>query len=164
MFRRAWLILATLGIACTQPKPDDPLAPRGSGDAASDAADGTGLGGERCPAVCPAATPVCSTGACRAVKRIAPGHTHACALIDDGTVRCWGANDDGRLGDGTKDRRATPGPGLVGVADVVQLATGTDHSCAVTENGSVWCWGSNDHGQLGVPEANPRLPVRVQGL
>ena len=89
----------------------------------------------------------------------------ACARIVDGTVKCWGINSLGQLGDGTTTSRATPEvvPNLL---DVVDVAAGADDTCAVVKNGSVYCWGDNRFGQMGnggfgQPSLTPSL---VMGL
>ena len=73
-------------------------------------------------------------------------------VLADRTVRCWGANSNGQVGDGsTINRRvATAVPNLAGVA---QIALGGNASCARLTDGSVRCWGSNAAGQLGVGDA-----------
>ncbi len=85
----------------------------------------------------------------RDVKEIAVGDEHVCALRHDGSVRCWGSNDFGQLGDGTNKARATPvaPAGLSG--KVIQIAAGGYHTCALLDDGSARCWGENDEGQLG---------------
>jgi alpha-tubulin suppressor-like RCC1 family protein len=97
---------------------------------------------------------------------------HACVLLADGTVRCWGANNWGQLGDGTAEERTDPVQviglgGLTGDASVVGITVGEDHSCAWLSEGTAWCWGCNDDGQLGTwttgDEPVP-LPVQVIGL
>jgi alpha-tubulin suppressor-like RCC1 family protein len=95
------------------------------------------------------------------------GHNlHACALLADGTVSCWGGNHCGELGDGTTVERATPAtvPGLRGV---VSLFAGGTHTCALLQDGSVSCWGGNQSGQLGNGNsdglAHP-TPATVAGL
>jgi alpha-tubulin suppressor-like RCC1 family protein len=128
----------------------------GTSDAGSDATT--------CPSQCPLSAPVCSTGACRRITQIAPGSGYTCALLEDGTVRCWGINDLWQLGDGSQILRSKPGPPVVGVTGVKHLGAGHDHTCAVTEDGSVWCWGNNNQAQLGVARDNPGFPVRVQGF
>jgi len=72
-----------------------------------------------------------------------------CALLSNGTVKCWGDNSFGQLGDGTTTARLAPVlvNGLGGVPRAI--ATGGDHSCAVLANGTVQCWGNNASGQLG---------------
>jgi alpha-tubulin suppressor-like RCC1 family protein len=86
----------------------------------------------------------------RDVAEIQLGALHACARGRDGSVRCWGRNSDGQLGDGTTRPRPRPTrvAGL-GLHRAVQLALGTSHSCALLDDTTVRCWGSNEGGQLG---------------
>jgi alpha-tubulin suppressor-like RCC1 family protein/subtilisin family serine protease len=79
---------------------------------------------------------------------------HTCALLDNGTVRCWGRNDDGQLGyahtQAIGDDETAETAGAVDVGDGVrQIAVGVAHSCALLEGGRVRCWGRNRYGQLG---------------
>jgi len=74
---------------------------------------------------------------------------HTCALLDDGSVSCWGSNSNGQLGDGTVINRNTPTQTLPLGQSAVAIAAGTDHTCAVLDDGSVSCWGSNSYGELG---------------
>ena len=94
-------------------------------------------------------TPVTVSGITTAVQIMA-GNNHACARLTDGTMRCWGYNGDGALGDGTIDRRSSPVAvvGLTGV-DLLARSVLASHTCARRTDGSVWCWGSNGFGQLG---------------
>ena len=81
---------------------------------------------------------------------LALGETHSCALMDNGTVKCWGRNIHGQLGDGTKTKR--PIPKRINIDEentVTQLALGYWHTCALLDNGKVKCWGYNLHGQIG---------------
>ena len=80
---------------------------------------------------------------------IASSGNHNCALMSAGGVKCWGLNDHGQLGDGTKTTSATPVDvvGLHGPA--AAIATGPFHTCAVLRSGGIDCWGSNGAGQLG---------------
>ncbi|MDF2692570.1 MAG: repeat domain protein [Labilithrix sp.] len=112
------------------------------------------------------------------------GGRHLCGLLRDGTVRCWGRDTmaeadssadggvtpiDGALGRGkavTALEGATPAP-VVGLTDVTQISVGPNlGTCARTSNGSVYCWGRNEFGQLGRPanEESLPLPTRVEGL
>jgi alpha-tubulin suppressor-like RCC1 family protein len=95
---------------------------------------------------------------------------HKCALKNDGTVWCWGSNDDGELGDGTTTDRYTPTrvPAISGAIAVVatRWAGNAGFSCAILGNGTQYCWGGNDYGQLGLGfTSTPRLtPVQVSGM
>ena len=82
---------------------------------------------------------------------IAPGGAHTCAIRANGTLWCWGDNGAGQLGTGNhadQDRPrqvTTPAPG--GWASV---RAGGGHACAIRTNGTLWCWGYNDNGELGI--------------
>jgi alpha-tubulin suppressor-like RCC1 family protein len=79
---------------------------------------------------------------------IAAGWGHACALLHDGSVRCWGVGDEGQLGDGERRDRAQAST----VADLTlgrRLTAGWNHACAIRADGSAMCWGRNADGQLG---------------
>ncbi|HEU4405382.1 MAG TPA: hypothetical protein VFS43_08850 [Polyangiaceae bacterium] len=90
-----------------------------------------------------------------AVAAISAGGNHACALLEGGAVRCWGANGSGQLGYRTKNDVGddelpdSVGPVDLGGVKATQLALGSNHTCALLEDGKVRCWGSNDKGQLG---------------
>ncbi len=82
---------------------------------------------------------------------LASGDGFSCAVRKSGEVACWGRNDNGQLGDASKDAsRATPGP-ISNVDDAVAIAAGSAQACAVRRTGAVVCWGVNDKGQLGRP-------------
>jgi len=74
---------------------------------------------------------------------------HGCALIDGGTVRCWGANQYGQLGDGTTEDSGAASAPVIGIEGATSLSAGIDFSCAVLGVGSVRCWGFNLSGQVG---------------
>jgi alpha-tubulin suppressor-like RCC1 family protein len=97
-------------------------------------------------------TPVTVKGISDAVA-ITSGYQHTCALLGDGTARCWGDNANGQLGDGTHGEsydRPTPTPVTVfGLSGAVAINAGTSHTCAVLGNGTARCWGSNWDGQVG---------------
>jgi alpha-tubulin suppressor-like RCC1 family protein len=101
------------------------------------------------------------------------GTLFACALRDDGSVRCWGENTDGQLGNGTRSRRACDGAAcfsasatpVVGLDRVVRVSAGGDAACALRADGTAWCWGNNANGQLGDGTRTRRkAPVQVRGL
>ncbi|MEZ4405128.1 MAG: MopE-related protein [Polyangiales bacterium] len=81
------------------------------------------------------------------VRAIEGGYNHTCALMGDGTVRCWGQNSYGQLGDGTMDTRTSPVQ-VQGLRGVEQIAVGFYHGCARAAGG-LSCWGYNTYGQVG---------------
>lgn len=99
---------------------------------------------------------------CDGMTEVAMGLGRACGLRRDGTVLCWGRNDDGALG--PEFRVSTP-RALPGLANVQHLYAGNDHFCALRTDGGVVCWGRNADGQLGDGSVAYRaLPVAVVGL
>lgn len=76
------------------------------------------------------------------------GH-YSCAVLDDGTVHCWGYNADGQLGDGSTTNSPLPVQASGLSTTAVSVAAGVQHTCAVLRDGSVQCWGYNAFGQLG---------------
>jgi alpha-tubulin suppressor-like RCC1 family protein len=99
-------------------------------------------------------------------RQIVAGAGHACVRMFDGTVKCWGSDAQGELGDG-----ATVGPVGVpvtvsGLSGVTNLAIARDgsHTCAVLNDNSVRCWGANSSGQIGNGTLiNQNAPVVVSG-
>jgi alpha-tubulin suppressor-like RCC1 family protein len=98
-------------------------------------------------------------GTGRTAVDVSAGDMHSCALLDNDTIKCWGANDYGELGLGNTDTRGTSltqmgdnlpavdlGPGALPVA----VVSGEEHVCALLADGAVKCWGHNDFGQLGI--------------
>lgn len=102
--------------------------------------------------------PAVDFGAAGAVRAVAAGEFHGCAVVGEGQVRCWGANDRGQLGLGDTEERHAPGPAvdLGEGARAVELTAGDAHTCARLEDGRVKCWGKNDRGQLGLGEGGDR--------
>ncbi len=96
-------------------------------------------------------------------RTISAGWEHVLAVYPDGTLRVWGANHDGQLGDGNPGighERLTPYTVLRGVRDA--MACGFT-SFAILDDGSLWGWGQNDHGQLGDGTTVSRSrPVRIR--
>ena len=96
------------------------------------------------------------------VSQVVAGGSHACALVE-GEAWCWGSGASYRLGNGTTASSGAP----VKVAGawtgkVARLSSQTDSTCALTDAGEVWCWGSNSGGQLGQGNTNPYTsPVKV---
>ncbi len=98
---------------------------------------------------------------------LASGHRHSCARQRSGRVWCWGDNASAQLGPGAgrDPKRGTPVE-VAGLATVVQLAGGSEHSCARQRSGRVVCWGSNAAGQLGQNRTVTRRPepTPVRGM
>jgi alpha-tubulin suppressor-like RCC1 family protein/fibronectin type 3 domain-containing protein len=110
-------------------------------------------------------TPVTVTGL-SAVTAIAlgPAANHACALVSDGTVQCWGSNALGQLGNGNTTDSNTPVT-VTGLTGATAIAAGSLHTCALLSDGTAKCWGNNGNGQLGNgTTANSNIPHAVSSL
>jgi alpha-tubulin suppressor-like RCC1 family protein len=92
-------------------------------------------------------TPVAVSGL-SSVAQIATGQSHSCALLVDGTVKCWGANASGQLGNGLSTNSSTP-VAFSGGSSVSAISAGTANSCLLLLAGTVKCAGANASGQLG---------------
>lgn len=85
---------------------------------------------------------------------VSAGYRHTCAVVTGGDVMCWGLGDYGRLGYGNEDSvgryqlPASVGAIVLG-ATAVKVGAGAEHSCALTDTGTVRCWGRSQYGQLG---------------
>jgi alpha-tubulin suppressor-like RCC1 family protein len=96
-----------------------------------------------------------------AVISVAGGAEHTCAVLDDGTARCWGQNLFSQLGSNAA--------GLIkvvpGIASALAIAVGSNHNCALIADGIVKCWGRNRFGQLGDGTlTESATPVTVAGI
>ena len=108
-------------------------------------------------------TPV-AVSSLSSVVALTSGNNHNCALLQNGTARCWGNNTHGQLGDGTLTASNVPVT-VSALSGVSSLDAGSSHTCAVMGNGNVRCWGRNIFGQLGDGTTAPRsTSVRVTGL
>jgi hypothetical protein len=110
------------------------------------------------------ASPIGVAGVSDAVK-LAAGEGQACAVHATGAVTCWGANEEGELGLGTRTTTELPHPTLRGLPDVRDMCIGSSHACALTGDGHVHCWGVNAAGQVGDGTRERRAnPTRVRGI
>ncbi|MEX2236408.1 MAG: RCC1 repeat-containing protein [Dehalococcoidia bacterium] len=105
------------------------------------------------------------------VVGIAAGNSHSLALLADGTLRAWGLDGSGQLGDGgTNTNQPTPvavnGFAIASDPDVVAIAGGGNHSLALLANGTLRAWGFDANGQLGdgVGDSSSGTPVAVSGF
>lgn len=100
------------------------------------------------------------------VKRLSGGYSHSLLLKDDGTVWAVEGNEHGQLGNGKQSTEITVEPIQVeGLQDIIGVAAGDDHSLALRKDGTVWAWGGNENGQLGIAGTSNQLkPVQVKGL
>ncbi|MCB9373107.1 MAG: carboxypeptidase regulatory-like domain-containing protein [Microthrixaceae bacterium] len=104
-------------------------------------------------------------GAGRTATAVTAGAEHTCALLDNSTIKCWGQNADGQLGQGdTTDRGDNanemgdnlPAVSLGSGRTATAVAAGANHTCALLDNGTVKCWGRNGNGQLGLGDTTQR--------
>ncbi|CAM9224014.1 unnamed protein product [Ascophyllum nodosum] len=97
--------------------------------------------------------------------QVTTGCEHTCVLLDDDSVKCFGYNNYGQLGQGTTDNIGDDademGDNLIAVplggASVIAISAGCDFSCAVLDDGDVMCWGRNTYGQLGTGDSEDLL-------
>ena len=82
------------------------------------------------------------------VIMIKTGNNHSMALLSDGTIKCWGLNDRGQLGDGTTTNSSSPVT-VSGINNAIAIAAGDKHSIALLSDGTIKSWGSNEFNQLG---------------
>jgi alpha-tubulin suppressor-like RCC1 family protein len=112
--------------------------------------------------------PVAVTGLTDAVEVTVGGNgftvdltSHACARRASGSVVCWGANNYGQLGDGTRATRSIPAA-VTGLTDAIEVSAGGSHVCARRASNNVVCWGGGGSGQLGIgPGSSALTPTTV---
>jgi alpha-tubulin suppressor-like RCC1 family protein len=96
------------------------------------------------------------------IARLAAGESQACAILADGTARCWGNNSDGELGIGRTSDSERPAPVKLN-GRATELCMASMHACAHTDDGKVYCWGDNRGGQLGDGTEEARtVPTEVK--
>ncbi|ABK52733.1 BNR repeat domain protein [Acidothermus cellulolyticus 11B] len=96
---------------------------------------------------------------------VTAGLYHACGIQTDGSLWCWGANGSGQLGLGSNSPSSYLTPTRVGTATTwTSVAAGYLSTCATKSDGTLWCWGDNTHGQLGIGNTLPQYsPTQVSG-
>ncbi len=127
--------------------------------------DGENMNGTTCqtlgfgpgPLTCTDSCTIDSSG-CSSATDVSAGYFHSCAVDNLGTGKCWGSNSSGQLGDNTTTNRHVPVAVVMPTGRTfVQIVAGLGHSCALADNGRVWCWGGNGIGQLGNNTTNQSL-------
>ena len=71
-----------------------------------------------------------------------------CALLQTGTIKCWGNNTSGQLGNGTETNSSVPVE-VLGITDATAIVASGEYTCALLQTGTIECWGDNRSGQLG---------------
>jgi alpha-tubulin suppressor-like RCC1 family protein len=103
----------------------------------------------------------------RGATAIAGNHLHWCAVLR-GEVWCWGDNYSGQLGDGTVSGRIEPVRAPIRAKTpftAVRVGVGRDSTCALDDQGRVWCWGSDSYSELGQGRPlSSEQPLRVAGI
>jgi len=107
-------------------------------------------------------------GSGRTAKAVSLGDSHTCAILDDDTLKCWGHGGLGRLGYGDKTQREAPeatavvnlGSGRTAKA----VSAGYAHTCAILDDDTLKCWGSNYNGRVGVGSSDQLIwdPTEVK--
>ena len=111
-----------------------------------------GLGTDTLDKLVPTAVPGLSD-----VTSVSAGEYHSCALLKDGTIKCWGYNRNGQIGVGSSENSISTPTAVSGITTATSLGVGMSHTCAVLLSGGVLCWGKNDNGQLGDGTTTNRL-------
>jgi len=107
-------------------------------------------------------TPVAVAGGLLFSRVSAGPSSYTCGITTTNRAYCWGANQDGQLGDGTTTARATP-TAVAGGHSFRQVSAGLLHACAVTLTDLAFCWGNNELGRLGTTGFIHLTPARVVG-
>jgi alpha-tubulin suppressor-like RCC1 family protein len=110
-------------------------------------------------------TPVAVKGITNAVAVSAVGDFHTCALLSTGSIKCWGYNEDGELGNGTMTEDTTTPVQVSGIGNAAGVEAGSFFTCAWRVSAIVNCWGENQFGELGNgTTVNSSTPVPVSGI
>ena len=94
---------------------------------------------------------------------ITAGKYHTCALKRDGSIYCWGNNYNGQLGSNTEGINSSVPVRVTDITDAIAITTNSNRSCALHEDGTISCWGSNSDGQLGDGYIRG-TPEKVKGI
>jgi alpha-tubulin suppressor-like RCC1 family protein len=93
---------------------------------------------------------------------VSAGRSHVCAIAADSLLWCWGDNSSGQVGNQDVVSAETPTQVVVSGRTWAMVAAGTAHTCAVAVDGTLWCWGENTSGQLGIGTSeSQKVPTQV---
>lgn len=96
------------------------------------------------------------------VITIDPGSSHICAIVESGKLFCWGNNSSGQLGNGTTSDSLSPVEVTELPGEVKSVSAGAIHTCAITIDGKLYCWGDNEQGALGNSSyIDSYVPVKI---
>ena len=100
----------------------------------------------------------------RNITSLAAGHEQTCGIMDNGFLYCWGLNSNYNLGDGTSSQRHSPQLVSLPVQRrAVSVSTDYSHTCAILDDRSLWCWGSDSYGALSYnSQSNSQQPFPVK--
>ena len=112
----------------------------------------------------PEATATVNLGESKTAKQVVAGEQFTCAILNDDTVKCWGSDARGQLGDGQSGGSQNE-PHASNTVNLGQgakfLAASWEYVCAILNDNSLKCWGINDYGQLGRGGGNSATPQSV---
>lgn len=101
------------------------------------------------------------------VKQVSAGKDHSCVVLHDKTIKCWGLNNNGQLGNGNTTYQAQP-VAVSNINNAVQVGAGDWHTCALLEDKTVKCWGKDQSGSTGNPSrvgaTQTLVPEKVKSL
>lgn len=143
------IITALLGCSGTPATPTCSSSSVGGGGSNACATGGNGTGG----------TPVAPGN----VKAIVAGDQVGCALLNNSTIKCWGHNSHGQLGNGSTTNSSTPVL-VSGISNATSLNSVGWSSCALLSDSTVKCWGQNNTQQVGSTGADALTPVTVPNV
>ncbi len=104
------------------------------------------------------------TPTAQAITGLSAGENSTCAVLANKSIKCWGRNNSGQLGNGTTVDSIPP-VAVSGITTASSVSVGYEHACARLEDGTARCWGSNSIGQLGNNSTTTsNVPVTVMGL
>ena len=114
--------------------------------------------------------PAIDLGSGRTATAITAGNQHTCAILDNASIKCWGANASGKLGIGDANNRGDESSEMGDTLPAVDLGSGRtakvivaggSHTCTILDDSSIKCWGENDQGQLGLGNTTDSLNASV---